>query len=91
MEKQDIAHRFEAYRALLPVNDWEQMIEAFARPLPSTCWTHPTRVSPEWIQASFSEDGHVLKPLAYAPGGFMSPRPMKWGRRFEFRAGLIHL
>ncbi len=91
MEGEEVAERFARYRSLLNEEEWAEMIEAFTRPLPSTLWTHPSRVSPEWVATRFLEDGHPLQPLPYVPGGYGAPQPMKWGRRFEFRAGLIHL
>jgi NOL1/NOP2/sun family putative RNA methylase len=91
MERREIADRFEAYRPLLSEREWPDMIDAFTRSIPSTMWIHPTRISPHSIVDHFAQDQHHLNALPYVPGGFSSPRPMKWGRRFEFRSGLIHL
>ena len=91
MEWREIAQRFDGYRHLFSVAEWNEMITAFARPLPSTMWIHPMRAESKWIADHFKKDQHILDDLPYTMGGFKSLRPMKWGRRFEFRAGLIHL
>ena len=91
MARSEIETRFDRYRPVVDEEEWSSMIDAFTRPLPSTFWTHPTRVSSEWVADRFVKDGHPLSALSYAPGGYGAPTPMKWGRRFEFRAGLIHL
>lgn len=91
LTRDEIAQQFESYSDLLAPNAWCSMLDAFARPLPATMWTHPQRATPQWIADQFATDGHEIKALPYVRGGFMSPKPMKWGRRFEFRTGLIHL
>ena len=91
LTREEIAQQFEPYHGLLEPQAWHSMLDAFTRPLPSTMWIHPQRVNPEWLTEQFTADGHHIKTLPYVQGGFLSPKSMKWGRRFEFRAGLIHL
>ena len=91
LSREEISQQFKPYSNLLEPQAWQAMLDAFARPLPATMWIHPQRVKPEWVNKQFQADGHQIKALPYVPGGFISTKPMKWGRRFEFRAGLIHL
>lgn len=91
MERSEIDQRFAQYRDLLGEAEWCAMGDALERPLPATFWTHPKRATPSQVAAAFERDGHHLRALPYASGGYASARPMRWGRRIEFRTGLIHL
>ena len=91
MERHEINERFARYRDLLGEEEWLALGDALERPLPSTFWTHLARTDHQEVAESFRRDGHQLISLAYASGGYLSTRPMRWGRRIEFRSGLIHL
>lgn len=67
------------------------MCDAFARRLPSTYWAHAARRKPELIADELRADGHALTAIPYVPHGYTSPLPLKLGRRFENRAGLMHI
>jgi 16S rRNA C967 or C1407 C5-methylase (RsmB/RsmF family) len=91
MELAEVKRLFERYRESLGDLEWHEMCSAFSRPLPSTFWTNQARQSSSWIAESFQADEHEITPIPYVDGGYKSKQTSRWGRRFEFRAGLIHL
>ena len=91
MQVAEVQHLFGRYREALGASEWSDMCEAFSRDLPSTFWAHPRRRVHTWVADRLRVDGHALAPIPYVEGGYQSDQASKWGRRFEFRAGLIHL
>ena len=78
------------YRDLLGEVEWRAMCDAFARPLPPTLWVNPRRATPEEVSASLAASGHAPRPLPWLEGAAALSAPARLGRRFEFRAGLMH-
>lgn len=91
MTRDELEVRFARYRGALDEADWRAMCDAFERPLPSTLWVNQTRAAPESVASQLIADGHPVSPLAFVPGGYRSMAPARWGRRVEYRAGLVHL
>ena len=81
---------FAPYRPLFDDQGFEELCEAFKRPLPPTCWVHEGRVSAEWVAERLERDGYGPQRASWVPGALTLSREASLGRRFEYRAGLIH-
>ncbi|MBK8905560.1 MAG: RNA methyltransferase [Anaerolineaceae bacterium] len=80
---------FERYRDL--IEDWDGFVAAVKRPLPTTIWTNPLKITPEKLQSLMAESGVELTPLPWYPGAFRLPDDVMPGLRWEFMAGLYQV
>lgn len=81
---------FAPYQSLLSLEEWRDMCGVFQQPLPSTLWVHPQRYSIDQIQKNFENLGYRPTPMPWLTEGLTLPHGISLGRRFEYRAGLIH-
>jgi NOL1/NOP2/sun family putative RNA methylase len=51
---------------------------------------HEERVSASWVQEQLAADGYEPTEASWVPGALTLGREASLGRRFEYRAGLIH-
>jgi 16S rRNA C967 or C1407 C5-methylase (RsmB/RsmF family)/NOL1/NOP2/fmu family ribosome biogenesis protein len=77
---------FTRYQSI--VDDWDAFQEAVARPLPTTIWANPLRITPERLQALIDAP---LDPLPWQPGAFRLPPGFPAGRHWAYLAGLYHV
>lgn len=81
---------FSPYQELLSAEEWGALCEAFKRPLPATFWVHPERFSTEEVLTRFKRHGYAPTRMPWLTAGVTLPTGVSLGRRFEYRAGLIH-
>lgn len=91
MRLDEVSALFARYQASLGVAEWTQMCEAFTRPLSPTLWVNPSRATSREIVDRLTLDKHIVTPIPFVPEGYRALHPARWGRRIEFRAGLVHL
>jgi len=89
-ERPRVEELFARYQPLLGAPEWAELCEAFKRPLPSTFWVHPARLSSEEVMNRFQESGFEPAVMPWLSSGVSLPTGVSLGRRFEYRAGLIH-
>jgi len=80
---------FERYRDL--IEDWEAFVAAVKRPLPTTIWANPLKITPEKLQNLMAEGGVDLTPVPWYPGAFRLPDAVMPGLRWEYLAGLYQV
>jgi NOL1/NOP2/sun family putative RNA methylase len=80
---------FERYRNL--VEDWDSFLAAVKRPLPTTIWANPLKITPEKLQTLMAEGGVALTPVPWYSGGFRLPDDVMPGLRWEYLAGLYQV
>lgn len=80
---------FERYRDL--IDDWAAFVAAVERPLPTTIWANPLKITPQKLQSVMAESGIDLIPVAWYPGAFRLPADVMPGLRWEFMAGLYQV
>ena len=80
---------FERYRDL--IDDWAGFVAAVQRPLPTTIWANPLKITPEKLQALMASEGVDLAPVPWYPGAFRLPEVVMPGLRWEFLAGLYQV
>jgi 16S rRNA C967 or C1407 C5-methylase (RsmB/RsmF family) len=76
----------ERYRDVVP--DWMAFSACIRTPLPMCAWLHPMRSAPEGF---LEEDGFVLSPINWHPGGFRITRLPAVIDSLAYRAGLLHI
>lgn len=80
---------FARYRPI--IDDWPAFQESIKRPLPTTIWANPLKVTPQKL-ARFLEDAQIpYEPIPWYTGGFRLPAAIKPGLRWEYLAGLFHV
>ena len=77
---------FTRYKEI--VEDWDGFQAAVKRPLPTTIWANPLRVTPEQLQSIMDVP---MEPIPWHPGGFRLPADFKAGRHWAYLAGLYHI
>lgn len=80
---------FERYREL--IDDWTAFVAAVKRPLPTTLWANPLKITPEKLQNLLADSGIELTPVGWYPGAFRLPADVMPGLRWEFLAGLYQV
>ncbi|MCA9917886.1 MAG: class I SAM-dependent methyltransferase [Anaerolineales bacterium] len=80
---------FERYREL--IDDWEAFVAAVERPLPTTIWANPLKITPDKLQNLMAEGGVNLTPVPWYPGAFRLPDGVMPGLRWEYLAGLYQV
>jgi 16S rRNA (cytosine1407-C5)-methyltransferase len=80
---------FERYREL--IDDWTAFVAAVKRPLPTTLWANPLKITPEKLQNLMADSGIELTPVGWYPGAFRLPADVMPGLRWEFMAGLYQV
>jgi NOL1/NOP2/sun family putative RNA methylase len=80
---------FERYREL--IDDWAAFVAALQRPLPTTLWANPLKITPEKLQSLMAASGIELTPVPWYPGAFRLPADVMPGLRWEFLAGLYQV
>ena len=84
MSKDDIP--FTRYQDL--IDDWDAFQEVVKRPLPTTIWANPLRITPEALQELL---GVPMEPIPWLPNGFRLPEDFAAGRHWAYLAGLFHI
>ncbi len=80
---------FKRYRDL--IEDWEDFVAAVQRPLPTTIWANPLKITPDKLQTLMAEGGVELTPIPWYPGAFRLPDEVMPGLRWEYLAGLYQV
>ena len=80
---------FERYRDL--IEDWDAFVAAVKRPLPTTIWANPLKITPGKFQNLMAEGGVDLTPVPWYPGAFRLPDDVMPGLRWEYLAGLYQV
>jgi NOL1/NOP2/sun family putative RNA methylase len=80
---------FSRYQPL--VDDWEQFQGVIRRPLPTTIWGHPDRISPPHLHALLTASGVAPQPVDGFPGVFNLPAAWQPGLHWGYLAGLFHV
>ena len=80
---------FERYRDLM--EDWDAFLAAVKRPLPTTIWANPLKITPGKLQTLMAEGGVKLTPIPWYPGAFRLPEGVMPGLRWEYLAGLYQV
>jgi NOL1/NOP2/sun family putative RNA methylase len=80
---------FRRYKDL--IEDWEGFQTAVKRPLPTTIWANPLKITPKKLAAIMADGGIDLTPIPWYPGGFRLPDGIMPGLRWEYLAGLYQV
>ncbi len=80
---------FERYRDV--IEDWDDFVAAVKRPLPTTIWANPLKITPDKLQNLMAEGGVDLMPIPWYPGAFRLPDAVMPGLRWEYLAGLYQV
>ncbi|WP_420642178.1 class I SAM-dependent methyltransferase [Candidatus Leptofilum sp.] len=80
---------FERYRDI--IEDWDRFLAAVERPLPTTVWANPLKITPDKLQSLMAEGGVELTPVPWYPGAFRLPEGVMPGLRWEYLAGLYQV
>ncbi|MCA9900769.1 MAG: class I SAM-dependent methyltransferase [Ardenticatenaceae bacterium] len=80
---------FARYRDL--IDDWDAFVAAVERPLPTTIWANPLKITPDKLQTLMAEGGVALTPVPWYPGAFRLPDGVMPGLRWEYLAGLYQV
>ncbi|VAW34603.1 hypothetical protein MNBD_CHLOROFLEXI01-2259 [hydrothermal vent metagenome] len=80
---------FVRYRDL--IEDWEGFQTAVKRPLPTTIWANPLKISPNKLAEIMADGGINLTPIPWYLGGFRLPDGIMPGLRWEYLAGLYQV
>ncbi|WP_420632138.1 class I SAM-dependent methyltransferase [Candidatus Leptofilum sp.] len=80
---------FERYRNI--IEDWDAFVAAVERPLPTTIWANPLKITPDKLQSLMAESGIDLAPVPWYPGAFRLPEGVMPGLRWEYLAGLYQV
>ncbi len=80
---------FERYRDV--IEDWDDFVAAVKRPLPTTIWANPLKITADNLQTLMAEGGVALKPVNWYPGAFRLPDEIMPGLRWEYLAGLYQV
>lgn len=80
---------FERYRDL--IEDWDGFVAAVQRPLPTTIWANPLKITPDKLQNLMAEGDVDLTPVPWYPGAFYLPNGLMPGLRWEYLAGLYQV
>ncbi|PID85291.1 MAG: RNA methyltransferase [Chloroflexi bacterium] len=77
---------FTRYRPL--IDDWDAFQAAVKRPLPTTIWANPQRITPEALPELLNRP---VAPIPWYPGGFRLLDDFPVGRHWAYLAGLYHV
>jgi 16S rRNA C967 or C1407 C5-methylase (RsmB/RsmF family) len=77
---------FTRYRDI--IDDWGAFQEAVKRPLPTTIWANPLRITPEQLQTFLNVP---MEPIPWLPNGFRLPDDFPAGQHWAYLAGLYHI
>lgn len=80
---------FERYRDV--IEDWDDFAAAVKRPLPTTIWANPLKITPDNLQNLMAEGGVALTAVPWYPGAFRLPDEVMPGLRWEYLAGLYQV
>jgi NOL1/NOP2/sun family putative RNA methylase len=80
---------FERYRDV--IEDWAGFVAAVKRPLPTTIWANPLKITPKKLQNLLAESGMKIKPVPWYSGAFRLPDGVMPGLRWEYMAGLYQV
>ena len=84
-----MADYFERYREM--IEDWDEFKAAVKRPLPTTIWANPLKLTPDELFNLMAEAGVNLTPIPWYPGSFRLPDDVMPGLRWEYLAGLYQV
>lgn len=80
---------FKRYRALVP--SWSDFLDCLQRPLPTTVWVHPERLSREAVASLLGELGGKPEPVGWAPNALRLAPDAPVGAHWGFMAGLFQI
>ena len=80
---------FERYKTI--VNDWPAFMDAAQRPLPTTIWVNPLKITAAQLVAQLQKSDIDLTPIDWIEGGFYLPDGLQPGLLWEYMAGLFHV
>ena len=80
---------FKRYRDL--IEDWTEFVAAVKRPLPTTIWANPLKITPDKLHSLMAEGGVELTPVPWYPGAFRLPDEVMPGLRWEYLVGLYQV
>lgn len=80
---------FQRYREIVP--NWGDFLDCLHRPLPTTVWVHPERLSRDEVAALFGELGVEAKPIAWADNALRLSPDAPAGAHWGFMAGLFQI
>ncbi|MCP4417614.1 MAG: RsmB/NOP family class I SAM-dependent RNA methyltransferase, partial [Chloroflexi bacterium] len=84
-----MADYFSRYKEL--IEDWEEFQAVVKRPLPTTIWANPLKITPKKLAAIMADGGIDLTPIPWYAGGFRLPNGIMPGLRWEYLAGLYQV
>lgn len=80
---------FDRYRPIIP--DFQEFLDALARPLPRCVWANPIQTTPAGLEARLDDHGIAYQPVGWRPGTYRLPETTSPGTRFPFVAGLYQV
>ncbi len=73
------------------IDDWEAFVAASERPLPTTIWANPLKVTPAELEAHLTAQSIPFEPLSWRAGAYRLPDTPRPGSRLGYLAGLFHV
>ncbi len=80
---------FERYKEI--IDDWSAFTDAVKRPLPTTIWANPLKITTDELDQRLRANGITPEPIDWIDGGFRLPTIDQPGLLWEYMAGLFHV
>ena len=80
---------FERYKEI--VDDWSAFADAVQRPLPTTIWANPLRITAAELVARLHQANINPIPMHWIEGGYQLPEVGQPGLLWEYMAGMFHV